>query len=289
MSGPESIRDTIRATVEEVPALPLVVPKILAILEDDDANASTIADAISHDPALTARILRLANSAYYGLSGQVSTLQKAIVLIGLRSVKSIALTIPLVGAIPARRLPGIFSQSELWIHSLAVAIAIQRLAHRCGFRRPESLFLAGVMHDIGKAVLGEYYSHSFQHALTAVQRREYPFLKDAERDIFGIDHGEVAALLLTHWRFPTSISSVIAHHHADEVPEEVDVKQIALLRTANCLVQELGIGSAGNVIPPEIAADDLENLGIAEEDLDEVAAFLDQKRQGISDFYSSIA
>ncbi len=288
MSEPDSIRGTIQSTVEEVPALPMVVPRILAILEDDDASATEISNLIYRDPALTARILRLANSVYYGLSGQVSTLQKAIVLIGLRAVKSIALTIPLVTAIPTRRLPGTFSQSALWTHSLAVAVTMQHLAHHCRLRRPEAHFLVGVMHDIGKVVLGEYYSHSFQHALTAVKQGTYPYLKDAERDLFGIDHGEVASALLSHWRFPSFMASTIGVHHADELPEDANPKDVALLRVANCLAQELEIGSEGNVQAPSIEEADLSALELTEEDLEEVSQFLEDRRQGIADFYSSI-
>ena len=288
MTGPESIRDTIRSTVEEIPALPLVVPRILSILEDDDASATAIADVISRDPSLTTRILRVANSAYYGLSGEVSTLQKAIVLIGLRTVKSLALTIPLVSALPARRAPGVFNQAELWTHSVAVATAMQKLAQCCGVRRTESLFLVGVLHDIGKVVLAEFYSPSYQHALTAVQQGKYPFLVDAERDIFGIDHGEVAALLLSHWRFPPFIPLTIAALHSEGVPEEIVQKEWSLLRAGNCLAQELEIGSEGNVKPPEVGEAELEVLELTEQDLDAVAEFLDERRHAISDFYSAI-
>jgi HD-like signal output (HDOD) protein len=288
MTEPESIRDKIRSTVEEIPALPLVVPRILSILEDDDASATAIADVISRDPSLTTRILRVANSAYYGLSGEVSTLQKAIVLIGLRTVKSLALTIPLVGALPARRAPGTFSQAELWTHSVAVATAMQTLAHRCGHRRAESLFLIGVLHDIGKVVLAEFYPPSYQHALTAVQQGKYPFLADAERDIFGIDHGEVAALLLEHWQFPRFISSTIAALHQEGVPEEIVQKNWSLLRAANGLAQQLEIGAEGNVTPPDVGEAELAILELTDQDLDEVAEFLDERRHGISDFYSAI-
>ncbi|MEJ2079972.1 MAG: HDOD domain-containing protein [Acidobacteriota bacterium] len=282
------LRAAVVAKVDEIPALPTIVPKLLAILQDDDASVSDIAAVISYDPSLTSKILRVANSAYYGFSGQVSELRKAVMLIGLRMVKSLALSIPIVHRLPSGSPSGHFSQMGLWIHSLAVGTLARWLAQQRRDPSAEALFLAGTLHDIGKIVFSEYFGSSFEQTLANVRAGNCRFLFQSERETFGMDHGELASLILKRWEFPAQIIEPIAFHHADEIPPDSDRMSITTLKVANTIVQEMQVGSDGNVTPPMYDLTELRLLELASTDLEQAQTYLADMEEGIQQFYSAI-
>lgn len=283
------LRAAVCAKIDEIPALPSIVPKLLLILQDDEASVSEIAAVISHEPSLTSRILRVANSAYYGFSGQVSDLKKAVMLIGLRMVKSLALSIPIVHRFPTGSSTGFFSQTDLWIHSLAVGTLAQWLAQQRRHVRAETLFLAGTLHDIGKIVFSEYFGPSFEQALTSVQTGRCRYLFEAESEVFGMDHSQLTALILERWKFPSPIIEPIAFHHAAEIPADADRISIAILKVANTIAQEMQIGKDGNVTPLIYDLTELRLLEITSSGLDEARVYLSGMEEGIRQFYSAIS
>jgi putative nucleotidyltransferase with HDIG domain len=258
-------------------------------MEDDHATTTDVAGAISHDPALTSSILKVANSAYYGFPKEIATLDKAVTLLGYNMVKSLALSIGVIHSLPAGHTSGEFTQEGLWGHSLAVATAMEQFARK-GRHNPDKdyLFVMGLLHDIGKVVLIEFFTDEFLLAMEEVRSPETLLLHVAERKIIGFDHGEVGAMLLARWKIPPAISDPIAFHHQTEIPDEIDKADLAMLRVADRLVQNLGIGEGGNRRPPEIEEDDLSLLGISDQELEAVTSHLDQARQGILDFFKAL-
>ncbi|MFZ0427871.1 MAG: HDOD domain-containing protein [Acidobacteriota bacterium] len=289
MTEHDDLRAHIYSRIEEIPALPAVVPKLLGILQDDEASVAEIAAVIAYDPSLTSKILRVANSAYYGFSGQVSELRKAVMLIGLRMVKSLALSIPIVHRLPMGRSNERFSQTGLWIHSLAVGTLAQWLAQQLRQPRAETLFVAGTLHDIGKIVFSEHFELLFGEALANVQAGNCEYLFQSEREIFGMDHGELAALVLERWKFPAQIVEAIALHHASELPPECDRVSVAILRVANLVVQDMQIGSDGNVVAPLYDLTELGLLCLNSARLEEAREYLGGMEEGIRQFYSAVS
>ncbi|HRV09491.1 MAG TPA: HDOD domain-containing protein [Acidobacteriota bacterium] len=287
-SATEEIHHKLYACIEEIPTLPAVVPRILAILEDDDAGVGEIAQVISHDPSVTAKVLRVANSAYYGFSGEISTLKKAIVLIGLRMVKSLAVTIPLIHAFPgARPSESGLCPKDLWIHSLAVGTLTQRLGRRCRHPNPEALFIAGILHDVGKLVLAHFSPPLFERALLDVERGEADHLSQAESEIFGADHGTVAGLLLRRWKFPDLLIQPIVFHHSAEQPENVDTLALATLRVSDFVAQQVEPFQQKHECCP-LQADDLLLLGLEDESVEELVEYLSDQAANIEAFYEAI-
>jgi len=271
----DAVLRKIYSKIDEIPTLPAVIPKLLSVMESDRTNASDIAKTISNDPALSSKILKVANSAYYGFSQEVSSLKLAMPLLGRNMVKSLALSIGVIQTLPSGRRSPNFSDEGLWVHSLAVATLMQELGIR--FRKgrnSERFFIIGLLHDIGKVVLNQYFSELFQAALEEVQNEEIAGLYVAESKLIGFDHGEIGAMLLTRWKFPDVISSSIAAHHQIEAPEGTNERDVAMLRIANALPQELGLGQDGNPVPPAISRQDLRVLEIEENEIEEMRAYL---------------
>ena len=284
------LRTKIYSKIDELPTLPAVLPKLLGLMESDRSNASDITDAISSDPALTSKILKVANSAYYGFSQEISDLEKAVVLLGFNMVKSLALSIGVIHSLPSGKKSPNFSQEGLWIHSLAVATVMQEFGKRYGKADDNGyLFIIGLLHDIGKVVLDQFFSDLFQQALEEAQNLGKAELHVSERRVIGFDHGEIAAMLLTRWRFPEVISNPIAVHHQTEIPEGTSANDVAMLRIADVLPQELGLGEEGNPVPPEIYEADLNALEIKEKELEDMRAYLNGVKDGIYALFSAMS
>jgi len=284
------LRTKIYSKIDEIPTLPVVIPKLLTLMESDKTDAADIADAISRDPALSSKILKVANSAYYGFSKGISSLEKAVPLLGFNMVQSLALSIGVLRSLPAGKKSTHFSQQDLWIHSLAVATVMKELGKRYGKGNDrEYLFIIGLLHDIGKIVLDQYFGELFHRAIEEFHNLGNIELHQAETREIGVDHGEVGAMLLTRWKFPDKISNAIAVHHGSEIPEGTNAEDVAMLRIADVLAHELSLEEEENPMPPEIRDADLKILEMNENQLEDIRAYLLDHKDGIYDFYRSMS
>ncbi len=271
----DDVLKKIYSKIDEIPTLPAVVPKLLRVMESDGANASDIAGTISTDPALSSKILKVANSAYYGFSQEILSLKLAMPLLGRNMVKSLALSIGVIQSLPTDQKSPNFSDKGLWVHGLAVATLMQELGKRFNNGgSAEHFFITGLLHDIGKVVLNQHFNDLFQAALAEVHTEGIAGLHNAESRLIGFDHGEIGAMLLTRWKFPHVISHSIAAHHQTNTPEGTNHRDVAMLRIANALPQELGLGQEGNPVPPAISRQDLKILAIGDNEIAEMRAYL---------------
>ncbi|MBN2232024.1 MAG: HDOD domain-containing protein [Deltaproteobacteria bacterium] len=270
----EELYRKIYARIEELPTLPPVVPRLLRLLDDPRASAGDVGAVISRDPALTAKVLKVANSAYYGFSSRIDDVKHAIALLGFNMIRSLAISIGIIGAVPAGRGASHFSHSRLWYHSLAVATAMQDLAERTG-RGADApyLFIVGLLHDIGKLVLDLFFPEQFAAVLEMAAADPELKLHVVERRLIGIDHCEVSAMLLKRWKFPARIIGPIAELHHGARSPETRPEDVTLLKVANIVAQEAA-GGEGNPEPNELTPADLELLGLAPADRDAVRADL---------------
>jgi len=271
----DDVLKKIYSKIDEIPTLPAVVPKLLSVMGKDGANASDIAGTISTDPALSSKILKVANSAYYGFSQEILSLKLAMPLLGRNMVKSLALSIGVIQSLPSHKKSPNFSDKGLWVHGLAVATLMQELGKRFNNGgNTEHFFITGLLHDIGKVVLNQHFNELFQEALEKIHNEGIAGLHVVESQLIGFDHGEIGAILLTRWKFPDVISSAIAAHHQTKTPEGTNGRDVAMLRVANALPQELGLGQDGNPVPPAISGQDLKVLEIGENEIEEMRAYL---------------
>ena len=286
----KELQKLIYSKIDELPTLPAVLPKLMSLMEDEKSGAAQVADTISSDPALTSKILKVSNSAYYGFSQEISSLKNAVPLLGFNMVRSLALSIGVINSMPSHKSSPHFSREGLWVHGLAVATVMQKLSKKFGQESSnDQHFVVGLLHDIGKLVLDLFFSELFHQALEETNSQGNMALHKAESNVIGFDHGEVGGMLLTRWKFPEAITVPIAVHHQTDIQKNAFASDIAMLRIADTLPQELGLGGGGNALIPEIHEADLKALAMTEKDLDEMRSFLEDSKDGIFALFSAMA
>jgi len=238
--------DTVIARVCELPALSAVVMELIQSLGDDDLSADQLAKKISNDQALAAKTLRLANSSFYGMSRQVTSITDATAILGLRTLRSVAMAAGLAGSFPATASGG-FDFKAFWRHSIGTALCARALA--TAVRREEEIaFTLGLLHDIGRLALVTAFPQQFAKTL-AHQRANDLLPLDAERSVLGTDHAAVGGMIAEHWRFSPAIVQAIAHHHA---PTDGDEASLAdLLHVADNMAHALDMSQQeDDTVPP---------------------------------------
>lgn len=286
----EELHHNIYSRIDELPTLSVVVPRLLQALEDADVDAGKLAELISRDPSLAAKVLKAANSAYYGFSAQIDSLRHAVPLIGLNMTKSLALSIGVLQALPSVERRTCFSEEGLWSHSIGVGMLMMEMAKR----HPEGaggdyLFVIGLLHDVGKVVLYHFFSEQFDEVLADVAENKGLKLHEVEAREIGTDHSSVAGMLFTRWRFPANIVGPIAAMHNPEPEHGTNLRDLALLRVANSISQKLRLGEEGNTVPNTLKRADLELLKMGEGELKAMLEYGDSIRDEVEGFLSAVS
>lgn len=282
-------RSKIYAKIDELPSLPTVIHQLMSIMEDPGTSAQDVRDIIAHDAPLTAKILKVANSAYYGFPQEISELERAIALLGFNMVKTLAISAGIINSIPNTTEQTGFSVQQLWIHSLAVGTGMKMFAEKCNRREnAESLFIAGLLHDIGKMVLNRFFPDHFARVLKNNEKDEGLFFYQKERETIGIDHGEIGAMLLERWKLPYDITDTVAFHHKPNIPEYINGSNVSILRLADAISHELDMGDSASTCPPPAEKADMEQSDINSAILEEIKQGLDEKREGIIAFFEAM-
>ncbi len=198
--------------IGEIATLPEVTVKIIQIVENPKSTARDLHEVIKNDPALSARILKVVNSAFYGLPGQISSIDRAIVLLGLSAVKNIAIAASMTHLFSAGATIDGFSGAELWRHSIGVGVASRMLSSAQGRPTVEESFLAGLICDLGLLVERQVYGKQLGEVIARLQSEGGDFCM-LERDIIGADHQDFGMALATKWRFPPALCTTIGYHH----------------------------------------------------------------------------
>lgn len=256
--------------IDSIPPFPATVTKVLQVIDTPKVNAKDLASILAEDQSLATTLLRYANSAYYGLPRQVSTVSEATVIMGFAAIKGLLLAAAVHKTINKEVTGYSLAQGELWNHSINCAMLAKYLAVKCRFHIPEQAFVAGLIHDVGKVVLSTYVGAQFEEILRLVQQENIPFM-DAEKRVLGFNHSEVGAALAKKWNLPAELVEVIAFHH-NPLQAEHDFKLTALVHIADalCLMLGLGLGADGLLYPLDEQV--LDKLGLTVEDLEEAMA-----------------
>lgn len=204
--------DSIINRVRDLPPLPQVLGKVLAVINDPNSSAKDVGRVMALDQGLATRILRLANSAYYGFSRQVGSVEEAVVRLGLAETKSQILVIAAKDVI-RRPVTGYrLDRLGLWRHSLVSAFAASHLSRALRHKKTDEAFVAGLLHDIGKLILDEYVATEFSSILRLVEEQSVPF-QEAELRVLGFDHAEVGAKVIERWALPAELVAAVGYHH----------------------------------------------------------------------------
>ena len=274
-TSPETAQ-MIRAAIDEIShiaTLPEVTLKIIELVENPDSTAQDLNKIISHDPALGARILKVVNSAFYGLPGQIGSINRAIVLLGLNAVKNIAIAASLTKLFRGGKICEGFDARALWDHCIATATASRLLADKAKLGKGDEAFLAGLIHDIGIMVEIQARRTDFAETVARAAAGGCTF-REAEAATLGATHEQFGSALCKLWKFPESFQHVAGFHHEPTLLPE-GARQLAILvHVADHLGKRLGIGFSGDVEGDAADPALLAELKLTEADLDEVAAAL---------------
>ncbi len=222
----------------DLPALPQVASRVMQMVSDSDTSAADLEKVIMKDQALAARVLKIANSAAYGLRSSVTSIHQAVAILGLRTLNSLVIASS-AGPLFASKKSS-FKDKILWEHSLSVAVTSKLIAGIEAYPDPEAAFVGGLLHDIGKVVLDKNSCEDYELIVARVFNEGITFV-EAEQDTFGFTHAEVGGLVIKKWKFAPIQQDVVQYHHCPE-KGKVDPKFCAVISLANSLCTKLCIG-----------------------------------------------
>jgi putative nucleotidyltransferase with HDIG domain len=267
--------------VERMPAFPKSVQKILELTRNINCLPKELVGVIEKDPVMTVKILKVINSAYYGLPNKINSVAQSVVYLGINTVKNLALGFAAVGILPRMNSAGFDIQRYL-LHSLLVASIGRQLAtqYAKGEADPGDCYIAGLLHDFGKAVFAQFMAAEFREAMLQTSLENMP-LHEAERATIGADHALVGAMLAKRWQFPDHMIDCIRDHHN---PAAAPTALMDCLRMSNQIARKLGIGDSGNpwrdgetIAAPQRFGDDIDavvtSLGDLQRYIDDAQIF----------------
>lgn len=247
--------------VDDVPVLPNVVYQVMALTEDPHSTIQDLEQVILQDQSLTARILRLANSAYYGYPRKISTLSEAVVLLGFSTMRNIVLAATM-NKFLLQEVPGYgLQRGELWRHSQSCAVTAWYIAKKAKMKQADKAYTAALLEDIGKVILSIYMEEAYEEILKRMEEEKRSFLH-VEKEILGFHHGEIGAKIAEKWNLPPDLVEVIAYHHEPEQAKENPLLT-SIVHVANGLVMMMGIGLGVDGTAYPISDFALQQLGMS--------------------------
>jgi len=263
-------RKAVLQDIGHLPTLPAAVARLSQMISDERATAADFEKALRTDPALTANLLRFANSAHFGVSRRVTSVRQAVTLLGMRRLFEVATSASFTGVIP-ERLPGYgIVASAFWLHCVAVGILAERLGSLAGCRAPDLAFTAGLLHDVGKLIIGTYLAKDESGIADRLDNSGASFIA-AERSVLGTDHAEIGGEVAEHWKLPTEIAIVAQWHH-DPAHAPSSEQLVALTHAADNLAHMLGFGADFGQMARRVEPQTIDRLGLTVQTLEEVAS-----------------
>jgi len=272
------------AKVESFPSLSGATTKLLSLLDDPNAPVAEIEEILRMDPGLTANVLKLSNSAYFGFPSEIGSVHKAIVLLGAKRLMQLVMT-SCVNSVMNKPVPGYgLSTGELWRHSIAVSVAAEGLLKELNVPEADEIFTAALLHDVGKLVLGEFVKDDIKK-IEKIASKDVSF-EAAEQIVLGTDHAEIGAKILENWGLPKEVVSAVRWHHdpdaADETSTLIDIVHMA---NVLCLMIGIGVGREGLQYRPSPVV--TKRLGIKSVHLEKVASHTLDWVSDLTDVYET--
>jgi HD-like signal output (HDOD) protein len=267
-----TVKDAIKR-LGSLATLPEVTAQIISTVEDPRSSAGKLHRIISHDPALVSRILKVVNSAFYGLPGQIGSVERAIVLLGMNAVKNIAVAASLGQLFRGVKLCNGFTAKDLWTHCIAVGVTARELARILKLPVADEAFLAGMIHDIGILVELQTWPEQLRAICTAVTSGGGNFC-EIERRTLGVDHQMVGKALAEHWKFPMTCQQVAGFHHNPAALGDETAMLVTLVYVADTLCCKAALGFNLTAITQELDMAALAQIGLDAPVIEKVASNL---------------
>ncbi len=260
----EDLQNLVRQ-IDDLPTLPSVVTQIIQLVEDPETSAADMNEIISQDPALTAKVLKLVNSAFYGFSRQISTVREAVVILGFNRVKSLALSASVFEVFQG---PGTdeFDRVGLWEHSVATGVGAEIVGKRIEYHNPEEILVGGILHNIGKIVIDLYFHDELQDIFDYVRDRNSSMM-EAEETTLGVAHPEIGAWLADEWDLPDQLIAGIRHYpQPAQAPDELRELPM-LIHVGDVFARTKDMGWTGDEVIPPFEEEVMKELDLQKSDI----------------------
>ncbi|MDP2303198.1 MAG: HDOD domain-containing protein [Ignavibacteria bacterium] len=244
-----TISEKILNRVNNIPTLPTIFETLTEALNDPRVTNQKIANIISSDQSSAFKVLKVANSPFFGFRGGVDTISQAIMYLGTTEIKNIVFSLTIMKMFSKEKKISGFSPIELWAHSIGVGILTRAIGRVISEQKVENYFLAGILHDIGKIILLQFAHEEYQEVLKYVEENNCLIMK-AEQEIFGFDHSRIGYLLAEKWRLPQPIKDVILYHSSG-ITNEDNQKLVTSVHLADIAARILKFGYAGDPLIPQ--------------------------------------
>lgn len=262
------------AGITQVASLPEIYFKIEAALEDPKTSNQNIADILSEDSALTARMLRLANSSFFNFPGKIENISQTITIIGIRQLREVVLASSVVNVF--KDVPeDLIDMRSFWRHSIGCGVACRAMASLRRETNIETAFVTGLLHDIGRLILYKYRAKDMKEIIEKC-RKYNTLLYVAEKQHFGYDHADVGAFLLKEWRLPSRIIETTFSHHRPSRAKTY-ISESALVHVGNILASALQMGSSGERFVPPLAENAWQQLGLEPDSIELIISEMDKQ------------
>lgn len=199
--------------IQDISTLPVVALKVNKMLQDYDTSVKSLSKTIEKDQAMVTKILRLVNSAFYGFRSEIGNISHAVTILGFNTVRNAVVSISVINTFSGKGASENFDIAAFWKHSVAVAVTSRHLAERTRLVTPDEGFVAGLLHDVGKVVLAQYFKELFSQVWEAMHNNGQSFF-EAERELLPANHAQIGAHLAKRWQLPRNLIDAIAYHHA---------------------------------------------------------------------------
>jgi len=257
--------------IDAMPSLSITVAKIMEIVKNPQVTAKDLNKVISLDPVLAGKVLKLVNSAYYGLSNKVTSLINAIIMLGINTIKNLALSTAILGNMKKNSNFKSLNVDGFWRHSIGVGVAAKLIATKIGIpiNLRDEYFIGGLLHDIGKIPINEIFEEEYLKAIRMADFKRVSIL-DMEKEIIGITHTEVGKMISEKWHLSFETYECILYHHDPNMVSERNFKLVTSIYIADSYCNLNQIGFSGTRYSKKIEDHILSSVGITEEYLDNI-------------------
>jgi HD-like signal output (HDOD) protein len=282
----EKAKQLIADSIDSLPTLPDVVGKLITLVQDENTSASDLCTLISYDQAISLRLLKVANSAYYGFLKQVATIKHAIVILGFDEVKRLSLGIALFNCMEKTGSKTSLVMDDFWRHSVGSSLAAQGICTKLDVAG-DIIPTASLLHDIGKLVVDNLFSGEYKIILEKAKAEELS-TGTVEKEILGFSHADVGLWLGSKWQLPSSLILPIAYHHQVDEAEEGDLLPVSIVHLADIVCKKAGIGNSGDSTVPPFQQTAKEYLRLEDGEIDTLVEDLQKGEEKVQAFMNAI-
>jgi putative nucleotidyltransferase with HDIG domain len=265
--------------IDSLKPIPQVAHKILSIVEDPESSLPDLSKVIKYDSAVTANLLKVANSAYFGRPGKFDSVHQAIVYLGMDHVVDLVLLASGADNLKPEQTGYDLQKGDLWKYSVLSALIARELAENKGTGETHLIFTAALLKDVGKVILDQYVGDAFEQINTMVEKQNLTF-REAEKQVIGIDHAELGGMVAKSWNFSPKMVEIIQNHHQPQ-KSSISEMESSIVYLADTICMMMGVGGGLDALAYRFHKEVIKRLEFTERDLQEIMAMFGEKLQHV--------